>query len=487
MSAAYQPTVDPRQPAAFQVRNQYITDILTRLRYLSLWVDDPDQAMTLDPWVYEKIEREVTIEAARNFRRHKVAGSGKSIHIEADPADPRSGALVGPFQALLARLERFDTARSNLADAFFKGLTVGLLEGDWYEAVLPGDSMPRMWWFPLSLRDVDKRRVRQEYAPGTHQERWTIFDFERNEWQVIRPETAWHYVWHRYDTTERSLNYGVGIAQRLVYYWTVKTVLWETSVRGAERWGFGWVVAKLSGLLGGASTTNIETYGAKVNALITQLEKQREKHVFVHDKEAVELEVLEPTGTGHEMLERLMRYCDEQIRIMILGAVLPTGGGSDVGSNARAETEADSTEALLEYDRSILAETLTRGLLGAIRRCNAANLAAMGYGPDVAMPRFAIRHDRAPNFKERAEVVQILRASGVPLRASEVYEQTGFTAPDPSNPADTLAPPAPVPAVPVTGGQVDPSGYDPFAPAPFLAAVRDELAAVRADLRATGA
>lgn len=435
---------DERQPlpANYQVRNQYLTDTLSRLRYLSLWIDDPDQALELDPFVYEKIEREIVIEKARNFRRHSVAGSRKACHVEADPSDPRSALLVPVFEALLGRIERFDTARNNLADAFFKGMTVGLLEGDWIRWRLPGDTEERLWWFPLQIRDIDKRRVRVEYDKD-HKERWTIFSFERNQWEMIKAEDAWHYLWHRYDTTERSLNHGTGLCQRLVYYWTIKTVAFETFTRGAERWGYGWVVASLKNLIGGSTAPDLKTYTAAANELVSALEKQREKHIFVKDMDHVDVEVFGPQGTGHEMLRDILDYCDQQITGLILAATMPTGsGGKDSGSGwDKAEVEQDSTAALLEYDRSILAETL-RGLLLAVHRCNEGNLAAMGL-EGIATPRFSINEERAPDHKGNADVVAVLLNAGVPLKKSEVYEKTGFTAPDPGDEEDTIAPAAP--------------------------------------------
>lgn len=451
---------DEAPSASTQWRDRYVVDVVARLKYLQLWIDDPDYALQVDPDVYNKIEREIAIEGPRIFRRHKVAGTEKSVHVEPDPSDPRSAALVPYFNALLAKLERFDTARYNLADSFFKGLTVGLISGDWFETRLPCDTKTRRWWFPLEIRDVDKQRLRQEFDPTTKIERWIIFDFRRNEYVQITPESSWHYIFHRYDTTERSLNYGAGVAARLVFYWTVKTIAFETFVRGAERWGYGWVTAKLKNLVGGATSGDLSTYRAKVNELIDSLTKQRENHIFVHDMDHVELDLQEPSGTGGEILEKIVRYCDEQIRMFMLGALLPTGGGADVGSNARADTESDSQEVLLGYDQSILAQTLTRSLFGAVRRCNDGNFRDLGFGP-IHNPRFGLRSEKAPDFKAGTERVTAMLDRGVPLKRSEAYEISGFTEPDLNDPKDVLRGPAAAPspiAAPPTGG--------PFAPRP---------------------
>jgi len=458
--------ITPSAPlAAQQHYTRYVTDTLSKLKYLQLWIEDPDAALAYDTGIYEKIEKELVIEAARNYRRLKVAGTKSLVQIHASEGDPRSKMLIPVFKRLLSKLKRFDTARNNLADAFFVGMTVAQISGDWFEAVMPGDTKPRRWWFPIELKDVDKRRMRIEFDPETRRERWTIFDFRRNLWVQLTEKNDWHYLFHRYDTKERSLGYGVGLAQRLVYYWTVKTIAFTTFVQGAERWGYGWVVAEMSSMLGGAGATNLDTYLAKVNTIIEAIEKQREKHVFVHDRDNLSLKVMEPAGSGSEMLLKILDYCDTQFRILLLGSVLPTGGGGDTGSNARAEVEDSSSEALYSYDRAILSESMNH-LMAVIRRCNLSNLAAMGAG-NIENPVFILQNHKAGNPLERAQIAQLAINMGLELSKRELYEQLEFTPPDPQRPDDVLKPPAP----PMMGGNppdlaADGSGGDPNAAQP---------------------
>lgn len=431
-----------RPPAQQQALNEYVYTILSRLRYLQTWLEDPDHALELDPQFYEKVSREITIEAARIYRRQRVAGTSATVHLEA--GDPDSKALVPIFEKLLSYLQRYDTARFNLADAFFQGWTVAKIEGEFANLIVPGDMVERRWWVPTQLRDIGKGSVRREfvYEPDL-QERWTIFDFYTHRWVVLGPEDVYRYIVHQYDTQHRHVSYAGGLAARLVYYWTVKTIAFETWVRGADRWGFGWVVAKISNLLGGSTTDNLETYRKKVDVVIESLEKQRERHIYVHDKDRLELEVVHPPEHAGKTLLAMIEYCDRQTTILQLGSYLPTGQGSTEhssgGSLARSKTEQESREALFTYDRSALAETLSQGLHGSIWYYNYANFVDLGLDT-LRYPRAVLKDEEKPDTQDSVMSAQAILGYGLPLKKSEVYRRLGgWTPPDADD--DMLAPP----------------------------------------------
>jgi len=408
----------------------YLTDLITRLRGLRTWLEDPDHALELDPEFYKKVEKEVVIESARIYRRHKVAGTRRSWFLE--PENKRSQVLIPLFESFLNRISRFDSVRYNLADAFFKGMTVGLIEGDWFTCRLGNDMVARRWWIPVQVRDIDKQRLSIEFDEGGNPS-WTIFDFRRYNHVQITPQNLWHYIFHRYDTRESSLGYGSGLGARIVYYWTVKTIIWEIFVQGGSRWGYGWVIAKLSNLLAGSTSEDLETYAAKVDTVITQLEKQREEHIFVSDKD-VEIEVGSPSGEGGSIIIKILDYCDRAIVAIVSGGWFPSfsDSGSDrTGSGGYNSTEvrSEASEAVFSYDRSILSECITDGLIKCIHRCNYPTLSQMGYG-SMDPPRFILQDIRAPNHVQRAEILKFAYAIGLPVAKVDAYEQLGIPEPD---------------------------------------------------------
>lgn len=423
--------------ALYQHLNTFTSRMLMALKRLQTWLDDPDQALKVDSEFYEKVQRELVISSALSYRQHLVAGTSRGVSLH--PGDEESSFLVPIYQRALDHVARFSSARFNLARAFFAGTAVAVIHGTWARLLMPGDWTVRRWWVPTHLEDVDKGRLRVEFGDDRTQ-RWTLFDVYREAW-VVLDETNQHMViWHQYDTADRHLGFGGGLAAQLVYYWTVKTLLLEALSSGASRIGFGWIHARIKNLLGAASATDLTTYSTLVDQVIAQVEKQRSHNVFVSDMDAVELDAFAPPGANNarsNIVMESLNYVDRVLTTRILGSVLPTGGGDQAqGSMARAQVEKQSEGSLIAYDRETLAESLG-ALCRCFRVCNERNLRAMGVW-DMTDPEFHLGIEKPDPQVAGASLDRVAKYQ-IPVRKTDVYEALeGFSQPDANDDVMTL-------------------------------------------------
>jgi len=124
-----------------------------------------------------------------------------------------------------------------------------------------------------------------------------------------------------------------------------------------------------------------------------------------------------------DVYERLVRYCDERVSMLVLGATLTTGtsntgsGGSQALGRVHAEVRAD----ILRADASQLSATLMRDLVRPFVRLN--------YGDAAAVPVARLAVEEPEDLAAEAEIVERLSRAGVRLRAQEVREYFGYSEP----------------------------------------------------------
>lgn len=128
------------------------------------------------------------------------------------------------------------------------------------------------------------------------------------------------------------------------------------------------------------------------------------------------------------MVMAFLNYIDSCILGLIMGAALPFGGQEMEGSFARSETEAETSERLMQFDRSMLDETLSETLLRLFWTQNKGNLKKLGLG-DVDMPRFRTTQQERENAQVAATIISTCLTAGIKLKSDEVYQKLGFTKP----------------------------------------------------------
>lgn len=384
---------------------------------------DPSLWLIKEPEMEEKMLRDADIAHAVGFRRHLIAGRRWNV-IPANEGNKRSALAVGVATHLLQQIEHFTQARLNLARAFFSGARFARIHGK-VKTLTLGDGKARKWWVPTRLEDMDKRmfRITPVRDEGEPKVQWKQWDLLKDDWRPLTVEEIALTVRHVYQDDQASLGHGRGLREALAWWWWAKEHVFRESLQAVERFAQGILTAQVDGIRD--ATTGLPNEEL-IRAWRDVLEDLRSRHVLVHDA-GDKIETINGSGEGWQMLSTMRSELRSTIFTLVLGANLTTSA-SDGGSYALAEIQENSTEALIQYDRETLEETLTKSLLGAIWWKNHSNMVELGLLNEK--PRFAITQEKRSDPQERAQVAQTLNSMGVELSLQDVLEQTGFRKPE---------------------------------------------------------
>jgi DNA topoisomerase-1 len=383
---------------------------------------DPDFALAQDPEAVEKIKRDATIMHAVQMRLRMVAAKNWRMVPCSDRAEDRAAAEI--IEELFKEIRSFRAARYALAYAFLVGRTYAQIYG--IRRALPlYDGFMRTWWVPTGLKDIDRRRVRRapRRDPKTGELRTVdeYYSVMARNWVEADLSSVVSVV---FDNEEGRLGYGRGLVECIYFYYYCMSTLLKEGLQGAERWSQGFLIGKIDSSAPGTTT---QTAQQMRDAFIAAFEKTKARHIAVIDKND-DAQLLSPSDVGNRIVMDLRNALKEEITQVILGSVLPTGGGGERGSLARAEVEQDSMASIVDFDRGVLDEAITRDLVGLVWRMNQPVFRQMGLGSARA-PRFETISQTVYDPQVQASVIETLTRVGVPLRRDEVYERTGFTPP----------------------------------------------------------
>lgn len=385
---------------------------------------DPSVWLLRDPETEEKMLRDADIAHAVGFRRHLIAGRQWNLTPKVD-GSPRATLALAVGTELLSSIRHFTQARYNLARAFFSGARFGRIHGQARTLTL-GDGRPRVWWVPVRIEDLDKRMYR--IVPQNDGERitaqWERWDIAKQEFLPETMQDAIRTIRHVYQDDQGQLGHGRAMREALGWWWYAKTHVFQESLQAVERFAQGIISAKVEGARDAATgLPNTEL----IQSWQDVLEDLRARHVLVYDA-ADQVEHIQMSGEGWQLLETIRGELRSTIYTLILGANLTTSADQG-GSYALAEIQENSTEALIQFDRETLEETLTDDLLTCVWWHNHANLRELGIADH--MPRFSITQEKRQDPQERATVAQTLNGMGIALSLDDLLEQTGFRKPEP--------------------------------------------------------
>ena len=390
----------------------------------SVQLYDPSVWQMRDPEAEEKMLRDADIAHAVSFRRDLVAGRQWTVTPRAE-ANPRAPMAVAIGTELLGGLKHFTQARKNLARAFFSGARFARIHGK-PRTLTIGDGVPRTWWVPTRLEDCDKRMYRivprnDGKVLSAHWERWNLVT------QEFEPESmseAIETIKHVYEDDQASIGYGRALREAIGWWWYAKEHVFQESLQAVSRFAQGIIHAKVDGIRdAGTGEPNLQLIASWQEVL----EDLRSRHVLVSDA-ADNVEVISGNSEGYQLLESIREELRTTIFTLILGANLTTSADSG-GSYALAQIQENSTEALVQYDRETLEETLTDDLIGCIWFKNHPNMVELGIAEEK--PRFSITQEKRTDPQERATVAETLNRVGVDLSLDDLLEQTGFRKPEP--------------------------------------------------------
>lgn len=397
--------------------------------------------------------RDADIAHADTYRRHLIAGPGWNL-TPRNEASEFAELAVTVGTELLGGIKHFGQARFNLGRAVLSGSRFARIHST-PRVMTIGDGRPRTWLIPTRLEDMDKRmfrivpKVDGEHIEA-HWERWSIGG---QKWKPETPQDATQTIRHVYHDDQASLSHGRGLREALGWIWYTKTHILQESVQACEKHAQGTIHVKVD-MLRDADTGL--TNDVLVQNYIDTIEDMRSRHILVTDA-ADTVEILPGNAEGWQLLDQMEKKLRSSVMTLYLGANLTTSA-NEGGSFALAQVQENSTEALVQYDRETLEETLTDDLLGAIWFRNHANLAELGIA--LEKPRFVITKDKRQDPKERAEVAATMHSMGAPIALDDLYEQTGFRKPEEGE--DVLEGAVPPPAF---GGGIP--GFDTPAPGLF--------------------
>ena len=391
----------------------------------NIQLHDPSVWNFRDPEVEEKMLRDADIAHSVTIRKHMIAGRDWTVvpKRENSPVADLS-VLIG--NEALSSVKHFTQARLNLSRAFFSGARHARIITE--PRVLKwGDGQERTWLVPVELKDMDKRVFRR--VPNTQPDGRIFVTWER--WNIGLgkwiPETDYDNLMtirHTYADSQENLGHGNSLKEAIGWWWYAKEHVFQESLAAVERFAQGVIHAKIDGLRNAGSQKPNTT-------LITQwknvLEDMRARHVLVSDK-ADDVQMMPMDGTGWQMLTDIRNDLRNTIFTLVLGSTLSTATNGETGSFAMAQVHENSTEALIQFDRETLEETLTDDLLGAFWTLNRVNIMELGLWDDK--PRFSVKQEKQHDPVLRAQVAAQLLGAGVTLATDDVLDQTGWRKPE---------------------------------------------------------
>lgn len=383
---------------------------------------DPSIWLLRDPETEEKMLRDPDIAHAVGYRRHLIAG--RQWAMVPRRASPRSPVAVSIATELVEFIHHFTAARFALARAFFSGSRYARIHGTAKRLTI-GDGRVRTWWVPTRIEDMDKRLYR--IVPDVHGEEvcahWERWSIEQQKFLPLTVDEALRTIKHVYNDEQGSLGYGSALREALGWVWYAKTNVAQESLTAVERYAGGILAAKING----ARDANTGLPNEELIAAWQEtLEKLRARHVLVFDKED-EVEVIQGNVAGSAVLDNMRAELRSTIFTLVLGANLTTSADKG-GSFALADVQENSTEALVQYDREALEESLTDDLLGCLWSKNWRNLCELDLAQE--MPRFSITQEKREDPVQRANVANVLHTMGVDLALEDVLDQSGFRKPE---------------------------------------------------------
>lgn len=423
----------------------YVRALASAMRAFRL--HDPDHTKIRESDMYEKARRDPIVAHAIDSRLHKVAGREWSVLPASDEKVDTIGAAID--EDAIKMIEGFSESRYEQAQAVIKARSYAYIAGRRIFTKLGG--MPAMnWLVPTGLQDLDFRRVTFHPRNVTREDgsrdlsvQMMLFSIQREQWEIVeRPEL---FVKTVYRDEEARLGYGRGLLESIYYYLWCKGEILKEGVQAVKKFARGVVVAKIDALRASSDPKDTAALQAAWGKVLQQMQAE---HVITMDK-ADEIEVIDMPARGFDAIVKLIQLLDDGMTRLITGAVLPSGGGSSTGSLARAETESDESEALVQFDRDKIDEDYTRDLIGWFRMHNRQNFAALGLA-DAEPGRFETIQEKRKDPEIALTVITGALEAGMPVKKEEAYSRLTLTPPKEGDPI--IEPKAPEPEFPGMGG-----------------------------------
>lgn len=419
---------------------------------------DQDESYRRDPDAWAKMMRDPIIRSLVEQRLAAVAR--QEWHVEPGDDSQAAKRVASIVEQLLRKITSFEASRRHLAKCIFLGYVPAWIEGARRVLAVRDGDVPAIgeWWTPTYLRPLDKRQFRFVSSPLTGdggalspRVRAEIWFAGRNQWETVRhPECLLLPV---YDDDPSRLGYGRGLAEAMYAYHWLKGMVLEIGLSGFEKYANGVLVGKVANAQQAQPGRDNATVAA---AMLSTLAKMRSEGVVVVDKED-DVSIVHPGNAGQDATAAWLAYFDDALARLILGSVLPSGGGQGVGSLARAEVEQSSTDAIYDADRALLDEELTSRLVSLVVELNEPMWTRLGL-LGAPCPRFSSRSEQRLTPSVILDNIAKAQAVGMQISREDAHQLTGFPMPEPGD--DILSAPKPEPSAGGFGGLGGASPFD---------------------------
>ena len=402
---------------------RYLWDL--RSAYYGIRVWDPDFALQRDPYIFEKMVRDPTVRQCLSDRVRAIAGGGFSVDPPEDAEDADEG-VAKIIRSSILGIDNLVAGRVSLAKFVWEGTRHALVEGR-RERRPYGDGTVRRWWVPTRLRDINKRRIRVEYENGVLVRKIARVTNLRDTQRVgiFDPFPPDRIITAVYEDEESRLGFGRGLADSCYWPFYILWKLYEWALEAAPQWASGITVVSTDTAAIGDTTQDTEDTR---DALISAVKNAKARGIIAKGKDD-DLEIFHGEGTQTQSLLALAQTCKDDIRMLLTGSKLPSGGGGDqTGSMARAEVELEVSEGITQLDSAILDEALTRHLVRPIFKRNAENFRAVGLG-DGRCPVFRSGDEKTESHSENAKLIFEGMGAGLKFRKDEAYARIGMSPP----------------------------------------------------------
>jgi len=415
----------------------YASEVAAAVRTFRLL--DPDYAIANDPAWYEKAMRDPIISMTVSQRSNNVSGNEWFFQAASDSPLYRKAAEV--MTSIFKNLGRFREARSLLAKAFLKGSTWAKKLMEWITVNV--DEEPIKFWAIKKLQDAEKRRFRRIRTQAEMPDSgelintffWEVHNPDKSRWEPL-DRSDW--VRHIYTNEEIGLGFGRGISAPLYFLQWWKAEAFTHGMAFLSRWSQGMVIGSLDAIAEGVFGDEGSAEERGENFLLA-LEKMRTRHFMVVPR-GDEIKIHDAPSGAWQTVQSAIDYADRTIRALVLGAVLPTGGGSDVGSLARAEVESGVSDEVIQYDRGLEEETIQVEMVEPTWNDNRTTMGLIGLD-GAQCPIFRISKSRKSDPDTRGRALDTALTHGMTVKRDEAYRDLGWTDPGPdAKDTDVLSP-----------------------------------------------
>lgn len=371
----------PPKRAKYQIIPAYIGELRSKIGYYIGWVPNEYADQVAADNAYDLLKNDSAI--AHALHLHSCMAGGEKWRINAEDEQ-----LKFIISKLLRRITDFVHARKSLVE---NGVLLGLgMQRKYYEQFEMREYPGLIWTGIKSIKEVDRRRVRLEREDDSKTDLyWTIWCPKIDQYIIIEdrhdnPHIAegaalQDYIWYFHEREELN-PYFRGLGQILYPLAYIKKYALQYWGDLSETWAKPWIVGLMDaakGILSGSIGTDIKTLEERTKSFLEMLEKARGRHAIVVDK-SDQIDIKEHGSQGNNIIGDLMKYCDEKIQLLLLGAELTTGTGSGAGSYALGNVHRQQTETLIMYSRSRLQEVLLRDVVYDLLYRNRMNLYRLG-------------------------------------------------------------------------------------------------------------